>query len=105
MLDSAEEEYHRLPTAINPEPLWQLEFGSCWERMEESPITENPNDLVIDMEDSSWDKATGGQYNKVIDNNIYTSKSMIINLTLTLLNRNKPQRQKRMNLITLTGKF
>ena len=74
MLDSAEEEYHRLPSAINPEPLWQLEFGSCWERMEESPITENPNDLVIDIEGCNSGKATGDQLEcdiiKVVNNKI-----------------------------------
>jgi len=46
MLDSAEEEYQQLPTAISPEPLWQLEFGSCWERMEESPITDKECESV-----------------------------------------------------------
>ena len=55
MLDSAAEE---LPSAavLNPEPLWQLEFGSCWQRMSNTPaaITSNPRDLVLDIEESSF---------------------------------------------------
>lgn len=55
MLDSAAEE---LPTTavLDPEPLWQLEFGSCWQRMHTNTpaITSNPRDLVLDMEESSF---------------------------------------------------
>lgn len=55
MLDSAAEE---LPTAaiLDPEPLWQLEFGSCWQRMHTSTpvITSNPRDLILDIEGSSF---------------------------------------------------
>lgn len=56
MLDSAAEE---LPSAavLNPEPLWQLEFGSCWQRMSTatSPtITSNPRDFILDMEETSF---------------------------------------------------
>ncbi len=54
MLDSAAEE---LPSAavLNPEPLWQLEFGSCWQRMSTpAAITSNPRDLILDMEESSF---------------------------------------------------
>ena len=54
LLDSAAEE---LPSAavLNPEPLWQLEFGSCWQRMQSStaPVTSNPNDFVLDIGESS----------------------------------------------------
>ena len=57
MLDSADE-HHPLPV-VSPEPLWQLEFGSCWQQMQDSPITENPNDLILDI--GEWDKATGSQ--------------------------------------------
>lgn len=34
---------------LHPEPLWQLEFGSCWQRMRESPITSNPRDTILDL--------------------------------------------------------
>ncbi|XP_059350446.1 uncharacterized protein LOC130696505 isoform X5 [Daphnia carinata] len=54
MLDSAAEE---LPSTavLNPEPLWQLEFGSCWQRMQSSttPVTSNPRDIILDIEESS----------------------------------------------------
>ncbi|KAI9565781.1 hypothetical protein GHT06_009575 [Daphnia sinensis] len=54
MLDSAAEE---LPSTavLNPEPLWQLEFGSCWQRMQSSttPVTSNPKDFILDIEESS----------------------------------------------------
>lgn len=56
MLDSAAEE---MPSAavLNPEPLWQLEFGSCWQRMAETTstaITNNPKDFILDMEETSF---------------------------------------------------
>lgn len=56
MLDSAAEE---MPSAavLNPEPLWQLEFGSCWQRMAATTpttITTNPKDFILDMEETSF---------------------------------------------------
>ena len=40
---------------LNPEPLWQLEFGSCWQRMRSSldeshaTVTSNPRDMILDL--------------------------------------------------------
>lgn len=42
-------EENRLPEAINPEPLWQLEFGSCWERIRDNAVTGNPRDVILDI--------------------------------------------------------
>lgn len=61
MLDSAAEE---LPSAavLNPEPLWQLEFGSCWQRMSTpAAITSNPRDLILDMEESSFSVSSSSE--------------------------------------------
>ena len=66
MLDSAEEEYHRLPAAINPEPLWQLEFGSCWQHMEDSPVTDNPRDVILDLDERNWIEDACGYQNEPI---------------------------------------
>jgi hypothetical protein len=49
-------EENRLPEAINPEPLWQLEFGSCWERIRDNAVTGNPRDVILDIGD---DDTTG----------------------------------------------
>lgn len=54
LLNSASTEMDPNPssTPLNPEPLWQLEFGSCWERMQESansPVTSNPRDAILDL--------------------------------------------------------
>ena len=51
MLDYNDDERRNLPAAISPEPLWQLEFGSCWHRMQQEPITTNPNDIILDFGD------------------------------------------------------
>ncbi|XP_046446114.1 uncharacterized protein LOC124195647 isoform X6 [Daphnia pulex] len=53
MLDSAAEEHQPTAAVLNPEPLWQLEFGSCWHRMQSSPVTSNPRDFIVDIEESS----------------------------------------------------
>lgn len=38
---------------LNPEPLWQLEFGSCWHRMQaDTPVT-SPRDVVLELGGSS----------------------------------------------------
>ncbi len=54
MLDSAAEENQPTAAVLNPEPLWQLEFGSCWHRMQSatSPVTSNPRDFIVDIEES-----------------------------------------------------
>lgn len=56
MLDSAAEEIQPTTAVLNPEPLWQLEFGSCWQRM--PVITSNPKDFIVDIEESSLSSGT-----------------------------------------------
>ena len=65
---------------LNPQPLWQLEFGSAWERIQknvirhnQSPKTSNPRDLVIDFGDSSSNSETQTETDDDDDNVFHSS--------------------------------
>ncbi len=74
LLNSASTEMDPNPssTPLNPEPLWQLEFGSCWERMQESansPVTSNPRDAILDLSHliTESSSATGSESDGDVD--------------------------------------
>ena len=79
---SAEEEAtaQTSETVLNPQPLWQLEFGSAWERIQknvirhnQSPKTSNPRDLVIDFGESSSSNSGNQTETDDEDDNVFHS--------------------------------
>ena len=76
---TSEETVSAMPpqTVLNPQPLWQLEFGSAWERIQKNvirqhstPMTSNPRDLVIDFGD---DSSSQDQTETEDDDNVFYS--------------------------------
>ena len=61
---------------LNPEPLWQLEFGSCWHRMHaETPVASSPRagDVVLDLGSDTESSASSSAASLMVSDRSITS--------------------------------